>query len=260
MNDRHDAEIKCPSCGYIRTEGDSLVLKSICPSCGIVYAKWQSSEKGENDSFALPDEPKFIEYDESETRQQHWFSELFLSIPKDVDTTVFWGYSLIYTVFFFWGWSFILTGLSWEPIMNSFMHNINLPFHEFGHVLFRPFGHFMTILGGSLFQLMMPLIVTFAFLIKKRDTFAASITVWWFGQSFIDLSPYIADATYRGLPLIAGMGEEAHDWGNLLTMLDMLEYDYLIANASFGIGSVIIISSMVWGAYLLYKMFIQCFS
>ena len=34
----------------------------------------------------------------------------------------------------------------------------------------------------------------------------------------IDVSPYIADAPYRVLPLVGGLGEESHDWGNLLTM------------------------------------------
>lgn len=245
-------ETKCPKCDYVRTEGDSLVLASICPACGIVYTKWQEMA----DSSTQPD-TSFVEYNNDtearKKRPKHWFSEIFLHTPEHTDTEVFWGYGLIYIGFFVWGWSFILSGMSWEPIMNSFMHNINLPFHEFGHVLFRPFGRFMTILGGSLFQLLMPLIVTGVFLIKTRDTFAASITFWWFGQNFVDLSPYIADASFRSLPLIAGMGEEAHDWGNLLTMLNMLEYDYLISRTSFFIGSIIMITSMIWGAYLLYR-------
>ena len=34
---------------------------------------------------------------------------------------------------------------------------LTILFHEFGHVFFRPFGEFMTILGGSLFQVLLPL-------------------------------------------------------------------------------------------------------
>jgi hypothetical protein len=141
--------------------------------------------------------------------------------------------------------------MGWEAIGSSFMHNINLPFHEFGHVLFMPFGRFMHILGGSLFQVLWPLILALVFL-AKGNPFGAAIMLWWCGQSFIDVSPYIADATYRGLPLIGG-SEDGHDWGNLLTMLNWLKYDYLIAKASFSFGSYVMIFSMVWGAYLLNK-------
>ena len=43
-----------------------------------------------------------------------------------------------------------------------------------------------------------------------------------------DVALYISDASARSLPLIGGMSEEAHDWGNLLTMMDMLEYDHAL--------------------------------
>ena len=76
-------------------------------------------------------------------------------------------------------------------IAGSFIHSVNLVFHEAGHVLFRPFGDFMTVLGGSLLQLLVPLVVAAALLLKNRDPFGASIGVWWLGQSFKDLAPYI---------------------------------------------------------------------
>ena len=105
----------------------------------------------------------------------------------------------------------------------------------------------MMILGGSLFQIMLPLFLTGVFLIRQRDTFAASITLWWCGQSFMDLSPYIADAEARALPLVGGMGEEAHDWGNLLTMMNAVEHAALLARASFCLGTVIMLTALYWG-------------
>jgi len=154
-------------------------------------------------------------------------------------------------VFFVWGWWFIFTGGDWVKIGSSFMHNINLAFHEFGHVLFSPLGRFMGILGGSLFQLMMPLIVMIAF-IRQGDNFEAAIMLWWLGQSFIDLSPYISDAEYRGIPLIMGMGEDAHDWGNLLSMTGTVENAYAYGKFSFSLGVVAILVSFVWAGYILY--------
>lgn len=77
--------------------------------------------------------------------------------------------------------------------------------------------------------------------------------LWWAGQNFIDLSPYISDAEYRGLPLIMGMGESAHDWGNLLTMMNTVENAYFYGKLSFAMGVVIILASFVWGGAILWR-------
>ena len=146
---------------------------------------------------------------------------------------------------------FISAGLDWEKIGGSFLHGPNLAFHEFGHIFFSPFGRFMTILGGSLFQILLPFGLMTVFMIKQRDNFAASIMLWWCGQNFIDVSPYIDDAQYRLLPLVGGGGEESHDWGNLLTMMNALEKTHKISYACFYIGFVIIIIALVWGFYIL---------
>src|SRR5690606_16098164 len=110
----------------------------------------------------------------------------------------------------------------------------------------------MMILGGSLFQVLMPLGLLIAFSWQQRDNFAAAIMLWWSGQSFIDVSPYIADAPYRSLPLIGGMGEESHDWGNLLTMMNAVDSAATIANMCFAFGSLLIITAIAWGSYILY--------
>jgi hypothetical protein len=48
-------------------------------------------------------------------------------------------------------WSWFLFGYDYGDggIHESFMHDILLPLHEAGHVLFTPFGQFMVVLGGS---------------------------------------------------------------------------------------------------------------
>ncbi|MCB1615609.1 MAG: hypothetical protein KDI30_06320 [Pseudomonadales bacterium] len=245
----------CPRCGYRRLSTDVHVVEGVCPACGIAIEKWlkrQQQSVGHNESETEPQEMRV-----SATRllSIRTFRELFLSVPDKVDAVSFFGRCAIYVLLFFWGCSFLMNGLAWEGIMNSFMHNINLPFHEFGHFLFQPFGRFMMILGGSLFQVLFPFILCLIFSLKQRDNFAASVMLWWCGQSYIDLSPYIADATYRGLPLILGMGESAHDWGNLLRMTDMLEYDYIIARGSFLLGAALMLLSFIWGAYLLYRQY-----
>lgn len=229
----------CPKCQHQRLTSESHVHSEICPSCGIVYRKWLAKENKTQEVIPL----------ESQTRQS--FLQWLTEAPERVDDIAFWARAICAVLFALWTIYFISNGISWEVLGGSFMHGVNLIFHEFGHLFFRPFGEFMTILGGSLFQVLWPWTFLIAFLFKYRDTFAASLMLWWSGQSFVDLSPYIADAYYRGLPLVGGGGEESHDWGNLLTMTGLLESYMSIARLSFFIGSVMMIAAMIWAALVL---------
>jgi len=49
-------------------------------------------------------------------------------------------------------WSLRLIAYKWQmaEIDASLLHLVNLPFHEFGHVLFWPFGEWLMFLGGLL--------------------------------------------------------------------------------------------------------------
>ena len=243
--------MQCPKCQYVRTIHDRHVMEGICPSCGIAYAKWKPGAANIPHPRGNAGEENLCTDDTYSFTQKLCFTLTY--IPEKVDAPTFWGRSVLLTVFVIWGLSFIWHGVDWEYIGDSFLHNINLPFHEFGHVLFSPLGRFMMILGGSLFQIMMPLIAMVSFSLQMRDNFAAAIMLWWTGQNFIDVAPYIADAEYRALPLIRGMGEEAHDWGNLLTMLNRVESAQTYANISFTIGSLLMLLSFYWAGWILYR-------
>ncbi|MEO6172674.1 MAG: hypothetical protein ABIP02_06110 [Arenimonas sp.] len=229
----------CPKCNYIRQAIDSHTHPDICPSCGIVYSKWLAKQNHVQEEISF----------EPEIKQS--FLEWLTEAPEQVDDVAFWARAVCAFLFAIWTIYFISHGIDWEIIGSSFLHGVNLMFHEFGHLFFSPFGTFMHILGGSLFQVLWPWTFLFVFLVKFRDTFAASIMLWWSGQNFVDLSPYIADAYYRGLPLVGGGGEDSHDWGNLLTMTGMLESYLSIARLSFFIGSVMMITALVWSALAL---------
>lgn len=250
--------MECPKCGYERQQKDSHVMEGVCPNCGIAYMKWktQQADSGPAQGQSAQCEEELDNF-VSEPVMPVWRRVLMrlAAEPEKVDSVSFAGQSLIYVLFFFWGWSFILGGIDWQGIGGSFLHNVNLPFHEFGHVLFSPFGRFMMFLGGSLFQVLMPLGLMLAFILQRRDNFAASIMLWWSGQNFIDVSPYIADAKYRALPLIMGMGEDAHDWGNLLRMSGTLDKAQSYAQQWFAIGVILMLLSFCWGGWLLYRQF-----
>ncbi len=234
---------------------DAKTHADICPKCGIAYSKWFAREHAQ----ASAQKPN-AEADVTAPNEAHLSQPIFaafMAVPEQVAKEAFWARTLCWVLFAVWGGYFISAGIDWEKIGGSFMHNINLPFHEFGHVLFMPFGPFMTILGGSLFQVLMPLGLMLAFIFKQHDSFAGSIMLWWSGQSFIDLSPYIADAQYRVLPLVGGGGEESHDWGNLLTELNCLAATPFIAKTCFMMGAVLILIALAWGLALLRKQYRQ---
>jgi hypothetical protein len=185
--------------------------------------------------------------------------EFLLPQPKDVNHILFAGRVLVFIGLVVWGYRFITNSWQTTYVMESFMHNINLPFHEAGHIVFRPFGRFMTVLGGSLGQLLMPLICLGAFLYPNRNAFAASVTLWWFAENLMDLAPYIGDARAGVLPLLGGVTgsevEDYHDWETLLKMLGWLQYDHKIAGAAYMAGRWLMVLAFLWGARVLWMQY-----
>lgn len=165
---------------------------------------------------------------------------------------------LVWCVLLYLGFRFITAGVSGPYIMKSFLHLINLPFHEAGHVYFRPFGRFMTSLGGSLGQLLVPLVCLLVLLLRTRDAFGSAVCLWWFGQNFIDLAPYINDARSLSLPLLGGnVGRDApygfHDWEFILKESGLLRHDHILAKASFATGSILLVLALIWGGLELWR-------
>src|SRR4051812_7822038 len=64
----------------------------------------------------------------------------------------------------------------------TLLDNIDLAIHEAGHIVFIPFGEFMTVLGGSLFQILVPALFV-GYFARQRDWFASSYLLFWLGQS-----------------------------------------------------------------------------
>jgi hypothetical protein len=110
-------------------------------------------------------------------------------------------------------------------IIHLFVDNFLLIVHEAGHTFFGILGvRFITILGGSLFQILLPLAILAYFWIN-RNHIGMQFSFFLVGYSWLDVAYYAADGTARQLPLIGGLGKEAHDWYNLLFRMNALEYD-----------------------------------
>jgi len=114
----------------------------------------------------------------------------------------------------------------------------------------------MTILGGTLGQLLMPLIVMIAFIWQNHDNFGASIGLWWFAQSLMDVAPYANDARAGKLMLLGGVtGQDmpgVHDWHNILSDLNLLQQDHRVAAGFDTTGELLMWLSFLWGGYILY--------
>ena len=246
---------KCPKCAYERQATDTGD-PGTCPGCGLIFAKWVQRIAGKPVRAEVPVE-------EAEPGRVAGFAaklwQMVLYVPDRTEPAQFWGRVVFFVGIFVWGWYFILLDFRLGDIGESFMHRVNLAFHEAGHVAFMPFGRFMHILGGSLGQLIMPGVVLGVLLWKQRDAFAASVALWWFGQSLMDLAPYMDDARALVLPLVGGgIGmdrPDSHDWRNILTDLHLLNRDHQIAWCADKMGEAIVIAALAWGGYILYRQF-----
>lgn len=243
----------CPKCGFKNSPDKK---DEVCPQCGLIFDKWLKNQFKSQKDLKNP----VVSNVTSQTvgfRLRN-IKEQLLYVPNNISTERFFLNFAIYILFFVWGWSFILADHYSGELNDSFMHTINLVFHEAGHVIFRLFGHFMTILGGSLMQLIMPLIVIFSLLVKNKDTFGASIGLWWLAQSMMDLVAYINDAQRQEMWLLGGVqGKDMpgiHDWNNILGQLGLLQNAYAIAVTVSWFAILLMLLTFVWSAVLLRKM------
>ena len=227
---------RCPKCDA--RFKPPLPETAECPHCGIWFHKWRDApdkagevdSPGREDGESTMDDPK-------------------LASPG-LSQTALIGRTAVLLFLAIWGFRLAGTSYADEALMQSFMHNILLPIHEAGHVFFMPFGEFMTVLGGSLFQVALPLGIGAAFLWRQRDAFGAAVCLWWAGASLVDVSPYIWDALEPQLILIGGhTGEDGpHDWIYLLDRLGALSHAHGWGTTAHHLGVLVMTAGIVWGA------------
>lgn len=151
-----------------------------------------------------------------------------------------------------WTFLFLVWPMRQDVVGASFMHLIDLVFHEAGHIVFRPFGEFLTVLGGSLLQVIVPIVCWVSFTTTNPDPFAASVMAWWTGESLVDISFYANDARSLSIMLLGGhTGAEVygHDWEQILGMTGLTMHDHQIAWTFHGVGAVMMVGALAYGTY-----------
>jgi hypothetical protein len=98
-------------------------------------------------------------------------------------------------LYFFWS--------AYDPSQWHLIDGVNLVIHEAGHLFFRPFGEFIMIAGGSLFQVIMPSLFVGYFCYQKQF-YSAALVLFWVGESILNVSVYAADSIALQLPLLGG--------------------------------------------------------
>jgi len=152
-------------------------------------------------------------------------------------------FAVVLSVYFVW--------IAYDPMLGSFLDLVDLPIHETGHLLFRLFGEFMGIAGGSLFQVILPAVFV-GYFVWREQYYSAAIVLFWVGQSILNVWVYAADAVVMRLVLTSGFtGSEGsfHDWNYMLTQTGLIGSTKIVASIIRSVGTLVIIASGVFSIY-----------
>ncbi len=130
----------------------------------------------------------------------------------------------------------------------NLIDNVDLVIHEAGHTIALFFGEFINILGGSLFQILVPIIFTLYFFIWRKEYFSGSLLMFWIGQNIINVSIYMGDSIRQQLPLFGG-DNVIHDWNYILSSLGILKYTNVLSGATYIVGFSVIVTAVVLSIY-----------
>ena len=152
-------------------------------------------------------------------------------------------FACVLAVYFLW--------IAYDPMLGSFLDMVDLPIHETGHLLFRPFGEFMMVAGGSLFQVIVPAVFVGYFYWHEKY-YSAAIVLFWVGQSILNVFIYAADAVVMQLVLTSGLTcseGSFHDWNYLLTTTGLIGATKTVAGVIRLCGTLAIIAAGVFSIY-----------
>ncbi len=127
------------------------------------------------------------------------------------------------------------------------MDLVFIPIHEGGHLLFRFFGEFLMVAGGTLMQLGVPLMLA-SWFIFHRQVPGTTFCMFFFFEQLLPVSTYMADARAQELQLLT-VGDAdfvIHDWNYLFGRLGVLDHDVQIAHAVRLIGWIGMMAAVAW--------------
>ncbi len=118
----------------------------------------------------------------------------------------------------------------------------NLLFHEAGHPIVGLFSSRLEPYGGTIGQLVFPVVLAVSFWRKDQPLSLAGSAIWFF-ENWLNIARYMADARAQQLPLVGG-GD--HDWNTIFSRWHVLDYDTRIAAAVNIIGWTGMAGACAW--------------
>jgi hypothetical protein len=138
-----------------------------------------------------------------------------------------------------------------DPTWWDLLDDVNLAVHEAGHIFFGFFGDIPGVLGGSLFQVLIPAIFA-GYFFRSGQRFSGAMTLAWVAQSLVNVSIYIKDARAQQLSLLGGENS-IHDWWYLLINWDLLKSDLQIGGFVHFLAAMTFTVSVLLGAAVIYR-------
>lgn len=123
-----------------------------------------------------------------------------------------------------------------------FIDFANLMFHEAGHAVLGWAGYYTQILGGTLGELIVPLVCTLVF-IRRGETQAVAFSAFWTSENLLYIATYMGDARRAALPLV---GSDESDWAILFSHWGVLPLDRTIAAWTRACGWLGMLGAIGW--------------
>lgn len=125
---------------------------------------------------------------------------------------------------------------------------VNLMIHEAGHVFFSWGSNTLMLLGGTLGELIVPLLCALYFF-YQRQVEGFAFCGFWFFENFLYIGTYMADARTLNLPLV---NSDDSDWTLLFGRWHILDHDQSIGHTFRAMGWIGMLAIMAWLAYRTY--------
>lgn len=135
-------------------------------------------------------------------------------------------------------WQHFLTADSWVFLLD----NANLALHEAGHPMVGLLSSRLGVYGGTIFQLLFPMVFAHYFW-RERQAAGWAGSLLWLGENLMNVGRYMKDARAGELPLVGG-GD--HDWLEIFSRWGMLAQDVRIGNSVKVLGLVLAIHAIWW--------------
>jgi hypothetical protein len=184
-------------------------------------------------------------------------ASLFFHVPGRVARESWLARGATLAAFSVWTWAIFASIDIRRGEAGSFiLWAVLTPFHEAGHYLiFRWFGQFVMVLGGTLGQHLMPLACAAVLLTRRRDPFGAALFAWLFGFSLIMMAVYMYDAFDPQMLLLdgrTGADSDGHDWQNIFGDLGLLPRARGIGLFFGWVGRAVMLGALAWAAWIVW--------